>query len=221
MIEDGLLVGATYQPTLNAGGDIKPKYICMYSSAESLRDLVYDLTVNPSVKESVHLIVDTHGMTQLAPFTTKTWHAGASYWQGHSGLNNFAIGICARFQSEDELDSVAYKLHWIVPEIVQEYNIRDIVSFRRGWFNELDVSPFKPYVDYGNSDSAGRFMTTAKVSIYAGPGVGFDKLDSLNAGEGVKILRYSADGAWAFILFERSDHAPRHGWTHESFLRRL
>ena len=33
------------------------------------------------------------GVTLLAPFNIKTWHAGQSYWAGLSGLNAHSIGV--------------------------------------------------------------------------------------------------------------------------------
>jgi len=43
---------------------------------------------------SAHLLIDRDGLvTQFAPFTQRTWHAGASCYGGRSRCNDFAIGI--------------------------------------------------------------------------------------------------------------------------------
>ena len=83
------------------------------------------------------------------------------------------------------------------------------------------MNGYKQYAQYGNADSEGRFVATANVVIYEGPSALYRQMDELKAGEAVKVLRYSTDGEWSFVIYERNDHQPRHGWTHESFLKRL
>ena len=49
---------------------------------------------NPNAKASAHLVVGRKGeVVQLVPFNQIAWHAGASQWNGRSGLNNYSIGI--------------------------------------------------------------------------------------------------------------------------------
>ena len=48
----------------------------------------------PSARASAHLVVGREGeVYQLAPFNQVTWHAGASSWEGRTGLNHYSIGI--------------------------------------------------------------------------------------------------------------------------------
>lgn len=48
----------------------------------------------PGGRVSAHLVVDRDGtVTQLLPFDTVAWHAGASDWGGRTGFNNFSLGI--------------------------------------------------------------------------------------------------------------------------------
>src|SRR5918993_2562651 len=50
--------------------------------------------MNKDAKASAHLVIDRDGtITQFAPFTTVTWHAGVSEWNGLVGLNRFSVGI--------------------------------------------------------------------------------------------------------------------------------
>jgi N-acetylmuramoyl-L-alanine amidase len=43
---------------------------------------------------SAHLVVGRNGeLYQLVPFDTIAWHAGASAWNGRTGLNKYSIGI--------------------------------------------------------------------------------------------------------------------------------
>lgn len=84
----------TYAETPNKGGQIVPKYLVFhYTAGRSAQSSVNWLT-NPDANASAHLIVGRDGkVTQLAPFTTKTWHAGRSQWDGLTGLNQHSIGI--------------------------------------------------------------------------------------------------------------------------------
>jgi len=216
-------------PTRKVGGTLKPLYIVMHGWWGEAVDLVRD--ADESTKYSTHLFVHDDEVIQYAPLTTKTWHAGASYWQGWHGLNSFAIGVHARMEefspTGEPLASAGTlsTLHAIIPEIVMEYNIRDIMSHEQvtklPGMKFTHLSSFKPYVEYGNADSVGRFLAVATIAVRSGPDVLFEPLDTINAGEAVKVLRYSADAEWAFVLYERDDHKMRQGWVHESFLRRL
>lgn len=220
--QDVLDCALAEEQTGNISGDIKPKYIILYGVDETVETLLWDFCDRTDIKESTHVIIDTDGTVhQIAPFTAKAWHAGVSYWQGYHGLNGFAIGIHICLADGVMTQASFDTLHRIIPEIVAEYNIRDIVPHRRPHTLLIDVSPFRAYVDYGNADSAGRFITTAAIEIKGGPHVHHDTLDRLEAGDGVKVLRYSADGEWAFVLYERKDHIQRQGWTYESFLKRI
>lgn len=95
-IEDDRLVGAgvSFVETPNRGDDLTPCYLVFhYTAGKSATSSINWLT-NPESKASAHLILARDGtITQLAPFTMKTWHAGLSHWDGLSGLNGYSIGI--------------------------------------------------------------------------------------------------------------------------------
>ena len=86
--------GVIYTETPNKGGRIEPRYLVFhYTAGRSAQSSVSWLT-NPDSNASAHLIVGRDGqVTQLAPFTIKTWHAGKSHWDGLVGLNQHSIGI--------------------------------------------------------------------------------------------------------------------------------
>jgi len=95
--------------TPNTGGTIQPHYLVFhYTAGRSAQASVAWLT-NPVAKASAHLVVGRDGtITQLAPFTTKTWHAGVSHWDGLTGLNQYAIGI--EMDNAGPLNAVGDKL---------------------------------------------------------------------------------------------------------------
>jgi len=222
IIEEDFIVGVKRELTRHVGPQITPKYLIIYGSLSSSKDLLERFIDNEDVKESTHLIISESGtVTQLAPFVLKTWHAGASYWQGYHGLNGFSIGIHLAGMGGNPTGDQVRVLHEIIPALVQHYNLRDIVEHRRPGGQPVDITDFKQYVEYGNADSVGRFVAIADIVIRGGPDVRFEGMDQLNAGDAVKVLRYSEDRQWAFVLYERKDHQPRLGWTHESFVKRL
>lgn len=213
-------------PNANWDPPIKPKYIVLHGSLYDNADEQLAAFEEPTTKESTHLVVDGDTTYQLAPFTAKTWHAGVSYWQGYNGLNGFSIGIHA-ILSPGKITATYATLDEIIPMLVEEYNIRDILHHydicdRDHHCKVFNISKFKKYVDYGNADCVGRFIVTLTTKVRGGPHVNFEILDELSAGEGVKVLRYSDDRQWTCVLYSRKeDNQPKHGWVHESFLRRL
>jgi N-acetylmuramoyl-L-alanine amidase len=82
------------QETPNRGGVITPKYLVFHFTAGRSAESSVAWLCNPDAKASAHLVVGRDGgITQLAPFRIKTWHAGKSSWAGLNGLNQYSIGI--------------------------------------------------------------------------------------------------------------------------------
>lgn len=78
----------------NMGGALQQEYLVMhYTAGRNAEESVGWLT-NPAAKASAHLVIGQDGsLTQLVPFDTKAWHAGASKWEDRVGLNSYSIGI--------------------------------------------------------------------------------------------------------------------------------
>jgi N-acetylmuramoyl-L-alanine amidase len=56
------------------------------SAIERLRD--------PAARVSCHYLVEEDGrVLRMVPEERRAWHAGVSYWRGHTGLNDCSIGI--------------------------------------------------------------------------------------------------------------------------------
>jgi len=86
--------GVSHQHTPNAGGSITPQYLVFHYTAGRSAQASVDWLMNPAAKASAHVVVGRDGtLTQLASFTTKTWHAGLSHWNGLTGMNQYSIGI--------------------------------------------------------------------------------------------------------------------------------
>lgn len=83
-----------YRETPNKSGSITPQYLVFHYTAGQSAEASVEWLTNPLAKASAHLVVGRDGsVTQLAPFTTKTWHAGVSHWDGLTGMNQYSIGI--------------------------------------------------------------------------------------------------------------------------------
>lgn len=83
-----------YRRSPNQGGSMQPEYLVVhYTAGATLEGAVASLT-NPRARASAHVVIGRDGAAvQLVPFNRIAWHAGASRWEGRTGLNNFSIGI--------------------------------------------------------------------------------------------------------------------------------
>ena len=212
-------------------GDLNPKYIVLHgTNLRSYGKCLADWTQNTDTKESMHLLISQTGVYfQLAKFTRKVWHCGASNYQGYYGLNNWAIGIALESVSSQKpySDEQLVFLDALIPVMVQTYNIRDIVlSSYISEDSKNDLGPnfpmnrYWPYVRYGNADSAGRFAVVSPqpLNVRGGPNVLFEIIDKLEPGDGIKVLQ--RDFEWAFISYDKKG-ANGTGWVLYSYLRRL
>ena len=95
-IRDHLLEGNNIdrRDTPNIGGPIEPRYLVYHFTAGRNAKSAVSWLCNRRAKASAHLVVARDGgITQLAPFNIKNWHAGRSHWNGLEGLNSYSIGI--------------------------------------------------------------------------------------------------------------------------------
>jgi N-acetylmuramoyl-L-alanine amidase len=83
-----------YMATPNSGANYVPEYIVIHSSASTSAKGTINWFLNPQSKAATHILIDRDGnITQFAPFNKVVYHAGASEWDGKSGLNRYSIGI--------------------------------------------------------------------------------------------------------------------------------
>ena len=75
-----------------AGGPVD-MLILHYTGMQTARAAI-DRLCDPEAKVSSHYVVDEDGaVLRLVPEDRRAWHAGVSYWRGHSVLNGRSIGI--------------------------------------------------------------------------------------------------------------------------------
>lgn len=145
------IVGANYVPTKNVGGKITPIFIVMHYDAASNATSAINWMTNPSSKVSAHLHISRDGViTQLAPFTTKCWHAGESTWKGYTGLNSYSIGIELQNDGKQPYtDKQLEVAEQVCRALVSAYAIKEIVG-------HSDIAP-KRKVDPGKLFPMARF----------------------------------------------------------------
>ncbi|MGX9963668.1 N-acetylmuramoyl-L-alanine amidase [Roseomonas sp. F4] len=91
-IEAHRLRDTLFEPTEHMGPEITPRFLVMhYTAGGSARNSVRAIQDRGL---SAHIFVDRDGtVIQTVPFNRLAYHAGASHWRGHDGLNTSSIGI--------------------------------------------------------------------------------------------------------------------------------
>jgi N-acetylmuramoyl-L-alanine amidase len=80
-------------PNQDERGEKVDMLILHYTGMETARDAL-DRLRDPAAAVSSHYVVDEDGTVfRLVPEDRRAWHAGVSYWRGHSALNGRSIGI--------------------------------------------------------------------------------------------------------------------------------
>ena len=114
-------------------GSNQPKYLIMhFTTGTEIRQAVNTFQ-DPKEGTSIHLIIGRDGrVIQMVPFDRAAFHAGLSFWENQSNLNNFTIGI--------ELDNAGFlartrdALHWqrkgvVIPD-ENTHSARHIKDFK-------------------------------------------------------------------------------------------
>lgn len=96
LVDDGNKA-VTFTASPNIGGKLsggKPRFLVIHYTAGGTGDGAVSWFKNPQSKVSAHLVIGHDGeITQMVPFDTVGFHAGASRWKGVKGLNSHSIGI--------------------------------------------------------------------------------------------------------------------------------
>ena len=101
-----------YRASPNKGGALQARWLVMHYTAGRNAESSISWLASPQAKASAHLVIGRDGkITQLVPFNVVAWHAGASSWEGVSGLNHHSIGI--ELDNVGRLDHIAGQ--WVSP----------------------------------------------------------------------------------------------------------
>ncbi|TVP51129.1 MAG: N-acetylmuramoyl-L-alanine amidase [Gemmatimonadales bacterium] len=83
-----------FRESPNVGGALDPSYLVVHFTAGANAESSVKWLTNKTARASAHVVIARDGtVTQLVPFDRVAWHAGASRWNGLTGLNRHSIGI--------------------------------------------------------------------------------------------------------------------------------
>ena len=75
-------------------GPFAPDAIILHYTGMNSAEAALALLCNPASGVSCHYVVlEDGGIVQLVRESARAWHAGDSFWQGHTDLNSASIGI--------------------------------------------------------------------------------------------------------------------------------
>lgn len=139
-LDDGAQAPFVRSP--NHGGTLQPRYLIMHYTAGGSAESSISHLATKGAGASAHLVVARDGtITQLVPFDRVAWHAGASRWDGLSGLNSHSIGI--ELDNAGPLDGGPgawrswFKRHYPDEEVVVAAHRHGGVE--RGWHDYTEV----------------------------------------------------------------------------------
>lgn len=110
----------------------------------------------------------------------------------------------------------------IVPLIVDEYKIREIVGHEEIAVpagRKVDPGPafplahYKEYTEHGNGTGAGQYIVVAEdgLNLRGGPGTNYNVIAKLKRGDSVKVLKF--DGDWALVQVDK-----QRGHVHSAYI---
>jgi len=84
---------AQWQPSPNFGTR-KANYVILHHTSSDTMERALATLSSPRTEVSSHYLIDRDGrVVQLVDENQRAWHAGESYWGGHSDMNSASIGI--------------------------------------------------------------------------------------------------------------------------------
>jgi len=84
---------AQWKPSPNYGPR-KANYVILHHTSSATLERALATLSNPNTQVSSHYLIDRDGrVIQLVDENQRAWHAGESYWGGHSDMNSASIGI--------------------------------------------------------------------------------------------------------------------------------
>lgn len=81
-------------PNFNDRRGHSVQFLIIHYTAMSTAESAIKLLCDPKSQVSAHYVVDEQaGIYRLVDEENRAWHAGVSYWEGHTDLNSSSVGI--------------------------------------------------------------------------------------------------------------------------------
>ena len=119
-------------------GPRKPNYVILHHTSSNTLERALATLSNPRTEVSSHYLIDRDGrVLQLVDENQRAWHAGESYWGGHSDMNSASIGIeLVNNGNEPFADAQIKALLTLLSDIRSRHKIP-----RANFLGHADVSP--------------------------------------------------------------------------------
>jgi len=138
--------------------DTRVSYLIIHFTSQNTQESIRTLTENSLFPVSSHyLITDTGKVIQMVNENERAWHAGRSYWQGFTAINDLSIGIEIVNQSGckkeiEEISSIGSLNKYCTFESFSEDQIQNLIKLIEGI---LERHPrIKPFGILAHSDIA-------------------------------------------------------------------
>jgi N-acetylmuramoyl-L-alanine amidase len=119
-------------------GERRPDFVILHHTSNDTAERALQTLTNPARRVSSHYLVGRDGLVyQLVDERARAWHAGASYWGGHTDLNSASIGIELDNNGEEPFsEPLIESLLVLLGEIQARYRIP-----RANFLAHADVAP--------------------------------------------------------------------------------
>ena len=138
--------------------DTRVSYLIIHFTSQNTQESIRTLTENSLFPVSSHyLITDTGKVIQMVNENERAWHAGRSYWEGFTAINDLSIGIEIVNQSGckkeiEEISSIGSLNKYCTFESFSEDQIQNLIKLIEGI---LERHPrIKPFGILAHSDIA-------------------------------------------------------------------
>ena len=138
--------------------DTRVSYLIIHFTSQNTQESIRTLTENSLFPVSSHyLITDTGKVIQMVNENERAWHAGRSYWQGFTAINDLSIGIEIVNQSGckkeiEEISNIGSLNKYCTFESFSEDQIQNLIKLIEGI---LERHPrIKPFGILAHSDIA-------------------------------------------------------------------
>jgi N-acetylmuramoyl-L-alanine amidase len=116
----------------------RPNFVIIHDTTSDRAERALSTLTDPAREVSAHYLIGRDGtLYQLVDEQQRAWHAGASYWGGHTDLNSASIGIeLDNTGAEPYAEAQMVRLLALLKDITQRHKIP-----RHNFLGHGDVAP--------------------------------------------------------------------------------
>lgn len=225
LYKDGKQVDYRATPNISSGTKDIRFILLHYDGSTNETSAVNWMTQKGSgVSADLH-ITKSGKITQLAPFSRITWHAGASAWKGLTGLNKYSIGIEqqnpnaqadwteTQIKTVIEVCKALVKAYPSITEILAHSEVATPKGRKDDPGPKFPMDRVRKEV-FGVKESKSTVKhTISDLHIREGAGTQYKSLGVLKKGTEVNVLREENGFSEVFVC-----ETKQHGWSSSKYL---